>query len=389
MISTLIALPYELARLPPRARRQRLADRLPETSGPRVTLDRAIGSADKVAGALLRNRDIARRGADRLERSDKLADGGPAREEAAARREQARETAAAGRRQAAQKRKAAQDRAASGLDEADAAEARGKQEAKAEGHEDGRREEGGRRQAGREPHGHGRAAQGDADAPPRQTSRPPSARRRPSSTTPARPSSPPPSRDDAEALGVVAAFGGFLRGLAGLVALGLRLDAGQPACLPLRRSRRSPCAARPSRAARGALVRGGLLRCGRLGGLGLGLLLAARLGGGGFLEARGGTVLRGLALLRGLPDDRSAAVSAACSRRRAAACSKRAAATSLSVRSMRSAPRWAMSRLRSTEPASLSAEPMARSSVTRGPEVSGSRSASLLSTRVRGRRAIS
>lgn len=72
MISTLIKIPYELARLPLVIVDSTLADKLPQTSGPRVTLDRAIGSADKLAGSLLGNRDIARRGADRLERSDKL-----------------------------------------------------------------------------------------------------------------------------------------------------------------------------------------------------------------------------------------------------------------------------------------------------------------------------
>lgn len=132
MISTLIALPYEIARLPLTLVDSKLADRLPETSGPRVTLDRAIGSADKVAGSVLRNRDIAQRGTDRIERTDKLVAAARLEQAAAQRREQAAETAAEGRQEAAQKRKAAQDRAASGLDEAAAAEARGKQEAKAE-----------------------------------------------------------------------------------------------------------------------------------------------------------------------------------------------------------------------------------------------------------------
>jgi hypothetical protein len=131
MISTLIALPYEVARLPLTIADNGLVQRLPETSGTRVTLDRAIGSADKLAGALLGNRGIAQRGADRIERSEKLLTAARLEQEAAARREQARDTAAAGRRKATRKRKAAQDRAASGLDEADAAEARGKQQAKA------------------------------------------------------------------------------------------------------------------------------------------------------------------------------------------------------------------------------------------------------------------
>jgi len=131
MIRTLVAIPYELARLPFALVDNRLSDKLSETSAPRVTLDRAIGSADKLAGSLLGNRFIARRGADRLERSDKVLTVARLEEEASTRREQARETLAAGRREAAQKRKAAQNRAASGLDEAAAAEARGKQQARA------------------------------------------------------------------------------------------------------------------------------------------------------------------------------------------------------------------------------------------------------------------
>ena len=130
MISTLITLPYELARLPLVLVDNGLSDRLPETSGPRVTLDRAIGSADKLAGTLLGNRDLARRGSDRIERTEKLLTVARLEQEAATRREEARETAAAGRREAALKRKAAQDRAASGLQEADAMEARGKRQAR-------------------------------------------------------------------------------------------------------------------------------------------------------------------------------------------------------------------------------------------------------------------
>ena len=137
MISTLIALPYEIARLPLVYVDSRLSDRLPETSGSRVTLDRAIGSADKLAGSVLRNRAIVERGADRIERADKLVAAARLEHAAAERRpvvtrlrEQAAETAATGRQEAAQKRKAAQNRAASGLEEAAAAEARGKQEAK-------------------------------------------------------------------------------------------------------------------------------------------------------------------------------------------------------------------------------------------------------------------
>lgn len=132
MKSTLIALPYELARLPMAVVDKTLAGRLAETSAPRVTLDRAIGSADKLAGALLGNGAIAQRGADRIERSDKLLTAARLEREAEARLDQASQTAASGRQEAARKRREAKERAASGLVEAEAAEARGKQQAKAQ-----------------------------------------------------------------------------------------------------------------------------------------------------------------------------------------------------------------------------------------------------------------
>jgi hypothetical protein len=130
-ISALIAVPYKLARLPLVVIDSSLSDRLSETSVPRVTLDRAIGSADKLAGALLRDQDIARIGAERIARSQKLVTAAKLEQQADSRREQARETLTEGREEAAEKRKAAEQRAVSGLDEADAAEARGKQHAKA------------------------------------------------------------------------------------------------------------------------------------------------------------------------------------------------------------------------------------------------------------------
>jgi hypothetical protein len=125
----LVSLPYEIARLPLSLIDSKLSDKLPENQ--RLTLDRAIGSADRLAGTVLGNRDLAKRGTARLERSAKVATAVRLEEEAETRREQAREKAAEGRRKATQKRKAAQERATRGLDEADAAEARGKQEAKA------------------------------------------------------------------------------------------------------------------------------------------------------------------------------------------------------------------------------------------------------------------
>ena len=130
-ITSLIALPYELARMPVVLVDNSLSTRLPDDSVPRVILDRAIGSSDKLAGSLLRNPDIAQRGADRIERSGKLATAARLEQEAATRREQAEETIVSGRQQAAKKREAARDRVTAGLAEAEAAEARGKQEAEA------------------------------------------------------------------------------------------------------------------------------------------------------------------------------------------------------------------------------------------------------------------
>jgi hypothetical protein len=64
MISTVIALPYEIARFP-LVRLDTGLSGLPQTNGARVALDRAIGTSDQLAGALLRNSAIAERGADR------------------------------------------------------------------------------------------------------------------------------------------------------------------------------------------------------------------------------------------------------------------------------------------------------------------------------------
>ena len=85
MISTVIALPYELVRLPLTILDASLSG-LSETSGPRVTLDRAIGTSDKLAGAVLRNGGIAKRGAERIDRSHMLVSAARLEQEAAARR---------------------------------------------------------------------------------------------------------------------------------------------------------------------------------------------------------------------------------------------------------------------------------------------------------------
>jgi hypothetical protein len=113
MIRTLIAMPYEIARLPLVIVDNSLTRRLPETSVARMTLDRTIGSADKLAGTLIGDRVLAKRGTDRIDHAEKV------------------RTAARLEQEAEQKREQAKERAVSGLDEADVAEARGKHQAKA------------------------------------------------------------------------------------------------------------------------------------------------------------------------------------------------------------------------------------------------------------------
>ena len=129
--NTLITLPYELARLPLTTIDGVLSRQLPESSLPRTTLGRAIGSADKLAGALMRNDELARRGADRLERSTKLAKAEYFEAQADAKREEASEIAEAARQEAARKREEAAESAATALVEAKEAEVKGKEEAAA------------------------------------------------------------------------------------------------------------------------------------------------------------------------------------------------------------------------------------------------------------------
>lgn len=95
VIATVIALPYEIARTPLAAVDRRLSQLLPETSGPRVALDKAIGTADRLAGTVLLNSDIARRGSERLERTEaRLAEARVEAEMAAAAAREQQEAAA-------------------------------------------------------------------------------------------------------------------------------------------------------------------------------------------------------------------------------------------------------------------------------------------------------
>jgi len=130
MISTLIALPYKIARAPLSFVDSTLSQRLPETSVPRTTLDLLIGSTDKLAGALLGDEELGRRGVDRIERSDTLRRAAQRQAEADMQRKRAEDVAVAGHEEAERKRRVAEERAAESLDVADVVEARERREAK-------------------------------------------------------------------------------------------------------------------------------------------------------------------------------------------------------------------------------------------------------------------
>ncbi len=68
----LLALPYQLSRMPLSLLDVQLARHLPETSLPRLAFDVGLGSLDNVAGRLLLNRALARVGADRVQRASAL-----------------------------------------------------------------------------------------------------------------------------------------------------------------------------------------------------------------------------------------------------------------------------------------------------------------------------
>jgi hypothetical protein len=132
MISTLVALPYKLARTPLALIDSTLSQRLPETSAPRTALDLVIGSTDKFAGALLGDQELGRRGEERIERSGTLRKAAQREHQADAKWKQAEQVASSGREDAVRKRETAEDRAAESLELADVVEADEKREAKAE-----------------------------------------------------------------------------------------------------------------------------------------------------------------------------------------------------------------------------------------------------------------
>lgn len=131
MITTLISLPYEIARRPVVAVGGGLTGLLPESAPPRVAFEKAVGSADQLAGLLLRNGEIAQRGADRLERSARLAAAAKLERKAATKKANARDTLEAGHEKAERERERAEETLVEGLEEADAVELQAKRDARA------------------------------------------------------------------------------------------------------------------------------------------------------------------------------------------------------------------------------------------------------------------
>jgi hypothetical protein len=69
---TLLHLPYQAARTPLTLLDATLFQRLPDDSPPRLAFDRLVGSIDEVAGRLLDDETIERRGTELRDRADKL-----------------------------------------------------------------------------------------------------------------------------------------------------------------------------------------------------------------------------------------------------------------------------------------------------------------------------
>jgi hypothetical protein len=128
---SLLTVPYQLTRTPLALVDVQLVRRLPEDSMPRLMCDRILGSYDQLAGRLLFDPDLARRGADRVARSGKIAHAVGLERDATQRRDAAATIAAAGERQAAEVAQQAQARLEAGLEDADAAERDGKDAAAA------------------------------------------------------------------------------------------------------------------------------------------------------------------------------------------------------------------------------------------------------------------
>lgn len=81
-VRDLIALPYRVVRTPLAIVDFQLARRLPENSQARVLFERTLGTADHLAGRLLRDESLARMGADHRTDAARVAERSAAKQEA-------------------------------------------------------------------------------------------------------------------------------------------------------------------------------------------------------------------------------------------------------------------------------------------------------------------
>jgi len=117
-VRTLMYLPYQAARAPLALLDAQLVRRLRDDSPPRLALEQVLGSIDEVAGRLLKDENIERRGTDLRHRAGKVTDARQLEHQAAARRAGATQTLQKARLKAAKSRTYAQNRQRESLREA-------------------------------------------------------------------------------------------------------------------------------------------------------------------------------------------------------------------------------------------------------------------------------
>jgi hypothetical protein len=117
-VRTLMYLPYQAARAPLALLDAQLVRRLRDDSPPRLALEQVLGSIDEVAGRLLKDENIERRGTDLRHRAGKVIHARQLEHQAAARRTGATQTLQKARLKAAKSRTYAQNRQRESLREA-------------------------------------------------------------------------------------------------------------------------------------------------------------------------------------------------------------------------------------------------------------------------------
>jgi hypothetical protein len=117
-VRTLMYLPYQAARAPLALLDAQLVRRLRDDSPPRLALEQVLGSIDEVAGRLLKDESIERRGTDLRHRAGKVTHARQLEHQAAARRAGATQTLQKARLKSAKSRTYAQNRQRESLREA-------------------------------------------------------------------------------------------------------------------------------------------------------------------------------------------------------------------------------------------------------------------------------